>query len=328
MFRIAFVPALLSIVVLSLIKDQPGIRHQREIIFETCKSISPEFKRFLAVAGIFSLAYFSFGFLLWRAHSVGFAVKDTVLLYALFNVAFVVAAPLIGKRGDIVGSARMIMLGYLTPLLMSLGFAFAATRRQVIVLFIAYGLFYAIDEAQSKAFIADPESERRASAIIAGRWSPRLLLLRDDIAPQPSQALRSCRRVRCAARLGAGSGGARLPARDRTGHARSRRRATGSKTIAYNGQVPGPLLRLKEGQPVTIEVTNRTETPGSGALARPVSATRRRRQPRGRYAADRRPCAARATPSRRARPAFAGTTPTRWRWMISHARSTAVSTAS
>ena len=28
------------------------------------------------------------------------------------------------------------------------------------------------------------------------------------------------------------------------------------KTIAYNGQVPGPLLRLREGVPVTIDVTN------------------------------------------------------------------------
>jgi FtsP/CotA-like multicopper oxidase with cupredoxin domain len=30
------------------------------------------------------------------------------------------------------------------------------------------------------------------------------------------------------------------------------------KTIAYNGQVPGPLLRMKEGQPVTIDVMNHT----------------------------------------------------------------------
>jgi FtsP/CotA-like multicopper oxidase with cupredoxin domain len=30
------------------------------------------------------------------------------------------------------------------------------------------------------------------------------------------------------------------------------------RTTAYNGQVPGPLLRLKEGQPVTIEVSNQT----------------------------------------------------------------------
>jgi hypothetical protein len=45
------------------------------------------------------------------------------------------------------------------------GFAFATMKRQVIVLFVIYGVFHSIDEAQSKAFIADIELERRASAI-------------------------------------------------------------------------------------------------------------------------------------------------------------------
>ena len=31
------------------------------------------------------------------------------------------------------------------------------------------------------------------------------------------------------------------------------------KTTAYNAQVPGPLFRLKEGQPVTIDITNQTD---------------------------------------------------------------------
>jgi FtsP/CotA-like multicopper oxidase with cupredoxin domain len=30
------------------------------------------------------------------------------------------------------------------------------------------------------------------------------------------------------------------------------------KTIAYNGQVPGPVLRVKEGRPIAVEVTNAT----------------------------------------------------------------------
>ena len=33
------------------------------------------------------------------------------------------------------------------------------------------------------------------------------------------------------------------------------------KTVAYNGQVPGPALRFKEGRPVTIDVTNHTDRP-------------------------------------------------------------------
>jgi len=165
LFWAALIPAVLGILVLGLIKDQPGVQHPRENMFETWKILSPQFKRYLVAAGIFSLAYFSFGFLLLRAHSVGFSVKDIVLLYALFNIVFVVASPLIGKLGDRLGRGRIIMLGYLIYLLMSLGFAFATTQWQIITLFIIYGVFYAIDEAQSKAFIADLELERRASAI-------------------------------------------------------------------------------------------------------------------------------------------------------------------
>lgn len=33
------------------------------------------------------------------------------------------------------------------------------------------------------------------------------------------------------------------------------------KTVAYNGQVPGPLIRLAEARPVTIRVNNRTDRP-------------------------------------------------------------------
>jgi FtsP/CotA-like multicopper oxidase with cupredoxin domain len=33
------------------------------------------------------------------------------------------------------------------------------------------------------------------------------------------------------------------------------------KTIGYNGSAPGPVLRLREGQPVTFEVVNDTKTP-------------------------------------------------------------------
>lgn len=165
LFWVALVPAVLAVMALSLIKDQPAPQRPRENMLQTWQSLNPGFKRYLVSAGLFSLAYFSFGFLMLRAHSVGFSVKDTVLLYAMFNIACVIAAPLIGKLGDRVGRPKMIMLGYATYLVMSLGFAFASKQWEIVVLFILYGVFYAIDEAQNKAFIVDLEAERRASAI-------------------------------------------------------------------------------------------------------------------------------------------------------------------
>src|SRR5215471_18616205 len=32
-------------------------------------------------------------------------------------------------------------------------------------------------------------------------------------------------------------------------------------TVGYNGTSPGPLLRMKEGVPVTVNVTNETDVP-------------------------------------------------------------------
>lgn len=165
LFLAALLPAILSVLVLARVQEQPGVPLPRENMRQAWQALSPPFKSYLIVAGIFSLAYFSFSFLLLRAHSVGFAVKHIVLLYALFNIACVLAAPLIGRLSDRVGRPRMIVLGYLTYLLMCLGFAFATTQAQVVALFVVFGVFYAIDEAQNKAFIADLEQHRRGSAI-------------------------------------------------------------------------------------------------------------------------------------------------------------------
>jgi MFS family permease len=168
-FRILFIAAIISaaaaVMVLSLMKDHPGVRHERENIFDVWSNLSPGFRLYLVPAGIFSLAYFSFGFLLLRAYTLGFAVQDVALLYALFNVAFSIVAAPIGQLGDIIGRKYIVVCGYLTYLIMSLGFVFATQKWEIIVLFVLFGVFYAIDEAQGKAFITDIERGRWASAI-------------------------------------------------------------------------------------------------------------------------------------------------------------------
>ena len=168
-FRIIFIMAVItaavSVAVLALMKDRPGIPHERENIFEAWKTLSPDFKKFLIPSGIFSIAYFSFGFLLLRAYDIGFVIKDVVLLYALFNISFVAISVPIGKLGDLIGRKYIVLLGYLTYLVMSLGFIFATEKWQIIVLFILYGIFYSIDAAQGRAFIVDLEKERRATAM-------------------------------------------------------------------------------------------------------------------------------------------------------------------
>jgi MFS family permease len=165
LFQIALVPAIISIIILAMVKDKPVAPAKRESFFNAYKYTGKDFRHYLYAAGLFSLAYFSFGFLLLKAYFVGFAIKDVVLLYALFNVAFVIAAPLVGKLGDRVGRRSIILLEYFLYFAMCLGFIFASTKLEIVLLFIVFGIFYAIDESQSKAYIADLERNRRATAI-------------------------------------------------------------------------------------------------------------------------------------------------------------------
>lgn len=165
LFLVAFVPAVISVVVLTRIPDRPGVVHKREGARQNWQQLSPGFKRFLVPAGVFALAYFSLGFIMLKAHTVGFSVTNIVLLYALFNTTCVVAAPLVGKLGDRVGRSRIVVLGYMVYAGINLWLVVASSRWEVVAVFAVYGLFYAIEESQSKAFIADLEPERVATAV-------------------------------------------------------------------------------------------------------------------------------------------------------------------
>jgi len=177
LFLVAFVPAVVSVVVLMRIPDQPGMPHERESVRENWRLLSPGFKRFLVPAGVFALAYFSLGFILLKAHGLGFGVTDIVLLYALFNTTCVLAAPLVGKRGDRVGRSRIVLLGYGLYALINLWLVLATSRWEIVAIFCLYGLFYAIEDSQSKAFIADLEPERRATAVGVYNFVTGLLYL-------------------------------------------------------------------------------------------------------------------------------------------------------
>ena len=56
LFLAAFVPAVISVMVLTRIPDQAGAAHEHESVRQNWQQLSPGFKRFLLPAGIFALA--------------------------------------------------------------------------------------------------------------------------------------------------------------------------------------------------------------------------------------------------------------------------------
>lgn len=165
LFGVAFVPAVFSVLVLARMQDQPGTARPPEGVVQNWEQLSPGFKRFLWPAALFALAYFSLGFILIRAHTLGFSVTEVVLLYALFNTSCVFASPLVGALGDRIGRSRIVVMGYAVFAGINLWLVVASTRWEMIAILALYGVFYSIEDSQSKAFIADLEPHRRASAV-------------------------------------------------------------------------------------------------------------------------------------------------------------------
>lgn len=167
-FMVAIIPAVLSVLILGFFvhEKKVTVSKVRENFIKNYQRLGKPFQRYLKIAGLFSLSYFSFAFLLLKAYSVGFTIQDVVLLYALFNVSFTLISIPVGKIGDRIGRRTIILAEYLIYLLMCIGFIFAADKTSVIILFLVYGVFYAIDEGQTKAYITDISSpEHRGSAI-------------------------------------------------------------------------------------------------------------------------------------------------------------------
>jgi MFS family permease len=167
LFLAALVPAAVAVVVLATcVKDRPVEVRQRTSIRSTLGALGPRYRAYLMATVLFSLGYFSFAFLMLKAQTVGFEVKDQALLYGLFNLVFMVVSVPIGWLGDRIGRRAIVIVSYVLYACMAAGFLMANSQAAVVAMFLIYGVFYAMDEGQAKAYLADlSEDENRATAM-------------------------------------------------------------------------------------------------------------------------------------------------------------------
>lgn len=144
----------------------PPIFFVKEKFFkkEEKDKISPELKKFLSIATIFSLGNFSAMFFLWRlaGEEITYeSVSFVLLIYAFFNIFYAVFSPYFGKLSDKIGRKIVIFFGYITFTLVCIGFIFLPNFSSYLffiisaLLFIAYGLTFALLEGTQRALVSD-----------------------------------------------------------------------------------------------------------------------------------------------------------------------------
>jgi MFS family permease len=160
---VSIIPALLGVLVLALgareittgKTDQPGRRFK-------FSGLDRRFWAFLVVVVIFTLGNSADAFIILRAQERGLTVLQVLGMLLTFNAVYTLIASPAGALSDRIGRRAVLITGWVVYGLIYLGFAVANTGAQIWLFYGIYGLYYALTEGASRAFVADlvPQEQR------------------------------------------------------------------------------------------------------------------------------------------------------------------------
>jgi MFS family permease len=156
-FAVAGVISFVSLVPLFFVRERARAAKKKPPSF-SLRRLSPELKKFVTVAFLFALANFSYMFFVLRsqdAFSGEFAIAMPILLYAVYNLSYTLFAVPAGILSDTIGRRQVLLMGYGLFALVSTGFIFASSLTTYLILFVLYGLNYALVNANERAYVAD-----------------------------------------------------------------------------------------------------------------------------------------------------------------------------
>lgn len=175
-FCVAALPGLISILLAwfavreirpvwsSRVETAPGVK-------EAFRARNGRLLVILVAVTIFSLGNSSDLFLILRAQNLGVAALWVPALGLVFNLSYTALSWPAGRLSDRIPRRRLIVTGYLVYAAVYWGFARGGSQRLVWLLFIFYGMYYAMTEGVLKAWIADlVPSTLRASVFGIFSW--------------------------------------------------------------------------------------------------------------------------------------------------------------
>jgi len=113
------------------------------------------YRAFLGIGLLFALGNSSDTFLILRAHNLGLGTLATVLAYAVYNVVYAAVGWPAGILSDRLGRRGIIVAGFALFALVYGGMGVATGTLVVWPLFALYGLYIALTDGVTKAYITD-----------------------------------------------------------------------------------------------------------------------------------------------------------------------------
>jgi len=157
--------SILSLVPLFFVKDSKTQKIKDSLV-KGIKHLDKRLKYFIFVASIFTLANFGlYMFLLLRARDITGSIVVPLILYILFSLAYAGFAIPFGKLSDKIGRKKVLIMGYVLFLLVSISFVYINMILYLAIAFVLYGLVYAITQSNQRALVSDLSGKMKSTAM-------------------------------------------------------------------------------------------------------------------------------------------------------------------
>jgi MFS family permease len=178
-FVIAIIPAFAAVPFIAFVKERNRDRKAKTSTFlADLRCLGRPFWILIAIVVVFYAGEISYAFFILKAEAQGLSLAETIVLYILFNLVFVLVAIPSGSLSDRMGRRPVILASFGLFALTCVIMAGAESLLLLIMGFVLFGVYKGSSEGVLKAFVVDVVPiGLRATALGAFHTSVGLVML-------------------------------------------------------------------------------------------------------------------------------------------------------
>jgi MFS family permease len=154
-FYLSIIPGGLAVLMIIAVRERKVAFQSKVKIDPSYRQFPASYRKYLLATALFGVGNSSNAFLILQTKDLGVSFKNTILIYAAFNLVAALISYPSGNLSDKLGRKNILLVSFIIFLITYAGFAFTKNLWLIGGLFCLYGLYQGIFRSVGKAMAAD-----------------------------------------------------------------------------------------------------------------------------------------------------------------------------